>query len=1141
MSQAQLDLDLAEAGINDRERNTPARVSYELHYETLLTIRGYFDRLQLETLVRHDQGTYTYKSDADTVCTQIFSAQKAGELPTIADLTKACERLWATKVSEQTSGRKYEIVFKAEANTYIDDQGWDMPLDLSQFRDNSNYSKWRQTEKIVESDSKTSATRILAEELNIDILWADIIRQKISLHLLKKSNERKQNKSAEPNFLSRDELKMLVDNILERRPQSSLEDCIGSQAIETISFPSLGSKNPFVLGIGVRPEHIASDLIRRDSGAVDDVISNLKTTGASLISGPPGTGKSSLLWTIAKETTAERCWFRVNSFSCLDSVAVRKFLSSYQYNYPIGFVLDGIDPSNYKIFLEMVDLAKDNENIWILGTVQRLYAYLVNFPKFLLQHDLTFDTKRLSATLKNIDAKYQDKDRKSVCTKIESQDEYNSTGLVLDETKTAIIKVLMDRYDVATKGDTRRSRQTSIPQPVSFRTSKKSRKQKPKQINSVPKHTPHSRERVPEMRTRDPRTAQEREDELEVLIATAYIFSLGGSVSIASLCAHLSVNTSRVNSAIQRLHDLQFLFRDDAKGRVYGEHRSVTYLRCKVLVEEGYATWQEIVSISILISDSSFLEVLGCDSYFLEKMNNARITKAIESRFKSWRELTRIDSDSIKRSDEKPTDLDREETELEECTRLARGILHAHLLITSGEWSSNYPINKVPPRYAVPTLFETITGETKRLYDDDRYDVEDIYFQAKSWYRKVSTFTLPSYIVAKIVSIIEERIGEIDVRLIIEALSVLVGIRVDSLSIKKLRKLTDKIVVAFRTMNIHHVMEILEIADNLSTELSKSWIQAYEDMEACPSLGSRLIEETPHALPLSPNDDGAGPYAQADIHHDIVSDPTIDLSDLVLRQTSALRLLYPDAPDIICCIADDEGKQINDYPHSISFERSSIHSRVKQRFAFDSAITLARYFGPSGWSTYLDSGLKILEKMHRNCTNLLNDFCAKAGTDESFEGLSDIIDESRNLRAPLDADWFDQGEDLEFEPMQRVLAYYDYDLFEFFESLPMDRDDLFSRLQKMRNFCWQCIDEPWEHITHKIPAVLEDINKVLSDLQVVALAAENSAVHPIERWPVPEANTEHSFQYIVSESRNDLNGAQRKKLHEVDFYLPRPL
>ena len=1140
MSQAQLDLDLTEAGISGRGRNTPVTVSYELHYETLLTVQGYFDQLQLETLVRLDEGTYTYRSGADTVCTQIFSAQKAGELPTIADLRTAFERLWTTETSEKTSDRKYQLVFKAEANTYIDDQGWDMPLDLSQFRDNSDYSKWRLTEKVVESDPKTLATSILAEELNIDILWADVIRQKISLHLLKKSNEGKQNESPEPNFLSRDELKTLIDEILEHHPQTHLEDCKRSHAIEPVSFPALNSNNAFVLGISVRPEHLSSDLILHDSDEVDVVISKLKTTGASLISGPPGTGKSSLLWMIAQETNAERCWFRVSSFSYLDSVAIRQFLSSYQYNYPIGFALDGIDHSNYRIFIEMVNVAKDNENIWILGTVQLPYDYLVNFPKFLLNHDLTLDTKRLNATFKNIDATNPGKDRKILDSEIESQDEFNPAGLELGETETAITKALVDRYDVSTKADTRLGRQTSITQPVSFRTSKKSRKQKPKQTNPIPKHIPRSKERVPENRTKDPRTAQEREDELEVLIATAYIFSLGGSVSIASLCANLTVNTERVNSAIQRLHDLQFLFRDDADGRVYGQHRFVTYLRCKALVEQGYATWPQIVTISILISDSSFLEVIAYDSYYIGKMNNATITKAIESRFKSWQELTKIDGDSTGRSDDKPTGIVREETELEECTRLARGILHAHLLITSGEWSSIYPIEDVPRRYAVPTLFETMTGEIKRQYEPESYDLDDVNFQAKSWCRKVSTFTLPAYIVAKIVSTIEERIGEIDVRLIIEALRVLVGIRVDSLSIRKLRKLTDKVVVAFRTMNIHHVMELLDIADNISTELSKSWIHAYDRMEDSASLESRLIEETPHALPLTADDDGK-PYLKAYIGRDIVSDPNIDLGDLVLRQTSALRLLKPEAPDIVCSIVDDEGKEINAYPFSVSFDNSSSHSRVKQRFAIDSAITLAKYFGASGWSTYLDNGLKLLEEMHRNCTNMLNDHCSNVDPDESFAGLADIIDESRNLTAPLDADWFEQGEDIEFEPMQRALAYYDHDLFIFYESLPSNRNDFYSYLQEMRSFCLQCIDEPWEHITDKIPSVINDINKVLSDLQVVTLASENSTDHPIERWPVPEANTEHSFQYIVSKCRNDLNGAQRKTLHKGDFATPRPL
>lgn len=1141
MNQLAFDLPLANSEPSDEEENFPLEISYEHHFATLLTVQGYFNRIELDSIRLTENQVFVFQIDNSTYYSRVFSEQKPGETPKVQDIKDALELLWSAQIDNNNNFSEYQLTFKAETGSYLDESDTERPLHISEFKKLDKNSQPIRTVGVTVTDPKATTTKLLAEGLNIDVLWADVIRQSIWQLILTTAREKNQQYFAQPNFIAKNKIHSLIDEILKQRPNSKLTLAVDSKVIRIVSFPLLQPNHSFVPGMHVKTEHLSTGQIVELSDSVDETISNLHRTGVCFIPGAIGAGKSSLLWLTAQRTDKERCWFRVDSFSILDAVAIQRMIATYDYNYPIGFLFDDINLGNFRIFLKMVDWAKKNNNIWVLGTTRLMNNYLVCFHQSLSSVTLLDDEHYRKIVYKDLPYSLDDTSIEYLRSKwieIVLEQNHSSTSKIEALLAEQMGSILGQRYDPVRRVADSTQRKSLPTKSIGFRTGKRTRKRKTnsKQTAAQLNQTQSSMTKIKEIASEE--VVRERLDELNILKATSFILSLKGSVSIKSLVANQKFDLARVYSAIDRLQKNKFLDFDKESDKLLPAHPVINVIICKALEKQNLASWRELITASVLNSDSSFLEQVVANAIDSDYVNSFTLAHSMETRFNIRLKLLVNTTAPINRTNDTMGDTCFHESELEECIRITRGAIHGHLLKLAKEWELIYPIKKVPHKYAIPMIIEAITGE--RIDDkDDGFDLDQVKSQANSWYRKAKNLTLPQQITTKIIDIVENQFTSLDPHLIIEALKVLIGVRISSQMQIRIRDLGKKVASHLARMDIGHVMEIIEIVENIAKDGAKFWQEAHDQQEECSTLLSRIIVETPHACPLETEDDGLGPYIVAHFDQEIMSHKDLDVQDIVSRQNSALQLLLPRSLDIVCGVEDPE--ITNKFPFSLSFKHKMENSYSRRLYAHESAIPVSNFFNGNGWPSYLENGLKIIESIPSHCHNLLNSFCRGSGSEDYLYELTDIMDEAYHLRAPFNHAWLLDSCNEEFQQMQILLMRYDYNLFEYFEDLPEYNEEFYKYIQHMRVRCRRCCEEPWKLISDSVPIVFDEINSLLSDLQYVIVAAQNSDVHPAERWPVPEQHYGKPFQYIVSKSRTDLNGAQKKFLHEDDWSVPRPI
>lgn len=1141
MNQLTTDLPIANSEPSDEEENLPSEISFEHHFATLLTVQGYFDRIDLDSIRLTENQVFVFQIDDSTYYSRVFSEQKSGETPKVQDIRDTLELLWSAQIDNSNNFSEYQLIFKAETASYLDESDEERPLHISEFKKLDKNSQPIRTVSVTVTDPKATTTKLLADGLNIDVLWADVIRQSIWQLILTTAREKNQRYFAQPNFIAKNKIHSLIDEILKQRPNSKLKLAVDSKVIRIVSFPFLPPNQSFVPGMQVKTEHLSTGQIVGLSDSVDETISNLHRTGVCFIPGAIGAGKSSLLWLTAQRTDKERCWFRVDSYSILDTVAIQRLIATYDYNYPIGFLFDDINLGNFRIFLKMVDWAKKNNSIWVLGTTRLMNNYLVCFHQSLSTVTLLDDEHYRKIVFKDLPHSSDDTPTEYLSSKwleIVQEQNHSSTSKIETPLVEQMCSIFRQRYDTVRRVTDSTQRKPLPTKSIGFRTGKKTRKRKnnSKQTAAQLNQTQSSISKIKEIESEE--VVRERLDELKILIATSFILSLKGSVSIKSLVMNQKFDLARVYSAIDRLQKNKFLNFDKESDRILPAHPVISIIICKALEKQNLASRRELITASVLNSDSSFLEQVVANAIDTDYTNNFTLAHSVETRFNIRLKLPVNTTAPINRTNDTMGDTCFHESELEECIRITRGAIHGHLLKLASEWERIYPIKKVPHKYAIPMIIEAITGKSIRDRDDG-FDLDPVKSQANSWYRKAKNLTLPQQITTKIIDIVENQFTSLDPHLIIEALKVLIGVKISSQTQIRIRDLGNKVASHLARMNIRHVMEIIEIVENIVNDGAKFWQEAHDQHKECSSLLSRIIVETPYAYPLETADDGLGPYIVAHFDQEIMSHKDLNVQDIVNRQNSALQLLLPRSLDIVCGVEDPE--ITNEYPFSLSFKHNMKNSYSRRLYAHESAIPVSKFFNGNGWPSFLEDGLKIIESIQSHCLNLLNSICRGVGSEGYFHELSDIINDSYYLQAPFNHAWLLDSCNEEFEQMQILLMRYDYNLFEYFEYLPEYNEEFYSYIQRMRVRCRRCSEEPWKLVSDSMPIAFDEINSLLSDLQYVIVAAQNSDVHPTERWPIPAQHYDKPFQYIVSKSRTNLNGAQKKFLHEDDWSAPRPI
>ncbi|WP_333877472.1 toll/interleukin-1 receptor domain-containing protein [Methylobacter sp.] len=113
---------------------------------------------------------------------------------------------------------------------------------------------------------------------------------------------------------------------------------------EEIDFLTPIDDPHFYLGMDVQPGHLAAGLVVERPAARQRTLNALDARRNVLIVGPSGSGKSALMWEVARAASHVEKWFRIRSLSVDQVSSLVSFVKTYRASIqtPVGFAFDDI-------------------------------------------------------------------------------------------------------------------------------------------------------------------------------------------------------------------------------------------------------------------------------------------------------------------------------------------------------------------------------------------------------------------------------------------------------------------------------------------------------------------------------------------------------------------------------------------------------------------------------------------------------------------------------------------------------------------------------------------------------------------------------------------------------------------------------
>lgn len=1125
MAQLRLNPDLFKNKLLKKQTQARSASNFEEHFATLLAIRGYFDLLDFDSLEQTKAGVFVFRSDSKSIKALPFS-KRGRDIPISFDeFDKQLEQLWTPIRKKTKADYEYWLVLDANLNAFSEKFDTNQSS-LEYFQgENGKNPLTQKTTVVVEPDPQSEATNLIANQLNLDIISADIIRHQISKLILEQANDTNLTIFNKSRPIS----KVRIDRIIREITMTSVGYRTGissnAPSISPLTFPSVQSNLPYIMGFNIKPQHLSSSKFIYRPKPVNQIIQNLKRCGASLITEVDGQGSSALLWNVAKKTSIHRCWFNVDASACLDEVTIPKLIRTYPHNYPIGFVLDNINLSNYRVFLSMLDEAEKNDNVWIFGTASYNNRYLVtchqSLSVYYLRLDEDFNNKRIETAAEIISE--SDKDRKKIEKIMKEKDSDMDSAVthgryIINQTQD---NILLEYY-----ANTDRAKNLeSLPKSASFRMGKKSRKHKfRKGSNLKPEkqvaHEPETNIKI------DQSELQERTAELDVLIATAYTIALEGSISIDTLESNLKLDSKELIATIDRLQTRNFLLKDEKNNKVYGVHSLSCIDRCSVLVDIDFATWNEMVASAIEISDSSLLEVLTAEAVFLERINSFELSNAIRNRFEKRKVRLANSSQSSANSPPNQEDGDNINRDFEDWIRLARGVFHGHLLKITEPWTKSCKFPDILTKSCISAATYAISGRVVRTQIGSEFP--NIDARGKAWFQKIRNVKLPQIVVSNIVTLLNDHFEQLNPHLISEAMMSLQGYRLDKTNFNLLCDMDSAVAKRFVSMDINDVMRILDLAYCLDVQLFDRWVEAYRVLEGRDSLTKRVIANIPHSEPLLDKPKDSEKELEALIYRDILSVPNLDVQSLLNQYSNSLMLLYEKKLDVTTFIVDDFKNKVDSAPFGLAFTSECTIERV--RFALHTGIAVAKFAGAPCWSAYLEAGTNLLETLYSYCLTYLNRVCLGLDADNVLSELCPTFVNGIELPAPINLSRYILHDAFDEQPLQSLAMSFNQAFFKGFRELPNNSMINYLHVTRLRSLSERVHEEPWKLISHSPPAILQKLQKLFKNLTIVNLVASNINMHPAEKWKVPTALSDSAFSYIVAKCRKELTSDQLMQL-----------
>ncbi|WP_143496895.1 hypothetical protein [Pseudomonas sp. Irchel s3a18] len=153
---------------------------------------------------------------------------------------------------------------------------------------------------------------------------------------------------------------------------TGMEEALRYGYCDAVDFLTPVDDPSFYQGVDTRPGHLAAGLVAERPEARRTVLAALEASGAALIVGQSGTGKSALMWEAARAVRHTTRWFEVKRGDAADAYLLGRLARALRASpaAPVGFVLDDVGRGGADLWDALIREAGAGSGILLLGSIR---------------------------------------------------------------------------------------------------------------------------------------------------------------------------------------------------------------------------------------------------------------------------------------------------------------------------------------------------------------------------------------------------------------------------------------------------------------------------------------------------------------------------------------------------------------------------------------------------------------------------------------------------------------------------------------------------------------------------------------------------------------------------------------------------
>lgn len=160
---------------------------------------------------------------------------------------------------------------------------------------------------------------------------------------------------------------------------SGMEAALRDGLCEALDFLTPTDDPGFYQGINTRPGHLAAGLVAERPETRSIVLDALEASGATLIVGQSGSGKSALMWEAARAVRHTVRWFEIKRGDAADAHLFMRLAQALRAspNAPIGFILDDVGRGGGSLWDSLSKEVGGGSGILLLGSIREEDVFML--------------------------------------------------------------------------------------------------------------------------------------------------------------------------------------------------------------------------------------------------------------------------------------------------------------------------------------------------------------------------------------------------------------------------------------------------------------------------------------------------------------------------------------------------------------------------------------------------------------------------------------------------------------------------------------------------------------------------------------------------------------------------------------------